>query len=465
MARGNLRFSPGLLSQIGTFGQGLTTQQGAASSSMLPPAQQFGPSGLGGMFARNLGGLLGQDMRSSQEKITQGMAEIDPSDPQRMAKMYGLIIEHSTDPNQKIAALSKVQELAQQRQQQQSLTDLRSSLKTRATALKLPASYLQTIDNAGAEQLGKLAEDLRKQEFDDLNAAKQQPALNALANAYGLKSEDVVGLSFEQIEKMGQQGEGTESKRFEKQDGSIVQLPVRGGKVFSKDAQGVGKWMTPVDAGVVEEDPNVSTVINRTETMGSKIDDTIASTFGDDYNEMLDLREQAIQNNRAMRLVDEGILAGRFSGIEKEVDMIVSGLTGRPTKNATQNTIELMRQRAEQVLANISALGAGSGVSNTDLAFMREMTAADLTSVTEEDVLRLLIIERDAIERAKVGFVQDLDHLQNKKIIDQADYDYFQRKTAIPDRYEIDQSDVDQIDLSQFDPDTQAFLSNFYRVN
>ena len=70
--------------------------------------------------------------------------------------------------------------------------------------------------------------------------------------------------------------------------------------------------------------------------MGSKIDDTIASTFGDDYNEMLDLKEQAIQNNRAMRLVDEGILAGRFSGIEKEVDMIVSGLTGRPTKNATQ---------------------------------------------------------------------------------------------------------------------------------
>ena len=424
---------------------GLLTGQPALS----PFAQQA---------SRQIGGALGMDMRTGQEKLQQGLSAIDPNDPQRMAKMYGLLAQFGT-PEQRIAATGKLQELAQKQQQQTQLTALRSSLKDRATALDLPDSYTQTIDNAGTEQLGKLAEDLRQLEFENVSKTERQPALNALATAYGLKAEDVVGLDYEEIEKMGALGEGTESKRFEKQDGSIVQLPIRGGKVFAD-----GKWQTPVAAGVVEEDPNVSTVINRTETMGSKIDDTIASTFGDDYNEMLDLREQAIQNNRAMRLVDEGILAGRFSGIEKEVDMIVSGLTGRPTKNATQNTIELMRQRAEQVLANISALGAGSGVSNTDLAFMKQMTAADLTTVTEEDVLRLLIIERDAIERAKVGFVQDLDHLQNKKIIDQADYDYFQKKTAIPDRYEIDQSDVDQIDLSQFDPDTQAFLSNFYRA-
>ena len=446
----NLRFSPGFMKQISSFGSDLFAQD--------PSDPRMGGGGMAGMLTRSVGGLAGRDMRTGQEKMTQGMAEIAPDDPQRMAKMYGLMIEHGK-PEQKIAAMGKMQELAQNQQQQTQLTALRSSLKDRATALKLPESYTQTIDNAGTEQLGKLAEDLRRLEFEDVGRTRRQPALNALGKAFGLDPEDIKGLDYEEIEKMGTLGEGTESKRFEKQDGSIVQLPIRGGKVFSD-----GKWQTPVAAGVVEEDPNVSTVINRTETMGSKIDDTIASTFGDDYNEMLDLREQAIQNNRAMRLVDEGILAGRFSGIEREADMIISGLTGRPTKNATQNTIELMRQRAEQVLANISALGAGSGVSNTDLAFMKQMTAADLTTVTEEDVLRLLIIERDAIERAKGGFVQDLDHLQNKKIIDQADYDYFQKKTALPDRYEIDQSDLEQLDLSGFNPDTQAFLSNFYRA-
>jgi len=447
----NLRFSPGFMKQISSFGSDLFAQD--------PSDPRMGGGGMAGMLTRSVGGLAGRDMRTGQEKITQGMAEIAPDDPQRMAKMYGLMIEHGK-PEQKIAAMGKMQELAQKQQQQAQLTALRSSLKDRATALKLPDSYTQTIDNAGTEQLGKLAEDLRKLEFEDVSRTERQPALDALATAYGLKAEDVVGLDYEEIEKMGTLGEGTESKRFEKQDGSIVQLPVRGGKVFSD-----GKWQTPVAAGVVEEDPNVSTVINRTEEMGSKIGDTIASSFDTSYNEMVDLKEQAVQNNRALRLVDEGILAGRFSGIEREADMIISALTGRPTKNATQNTIELMRQRAEQVLANISALGAGSGVSNTDLKFMKDMTAQDLTNVTEEDVLRLLIIERDAIERSRQGFVQDLDYLKNKKIIDQTDYDYFDQKTTLPDRYEIDQSDLEQLDLSEFNPDTQAFLSNFYRAN
>jgi len=446
----------GLLDRIGAFDrykvsptQGTSGLMTGAGRPMSPFAQQA---------ARQIGGLLGQDMRTPQEKLQQGLSAIDPNDPQKMAKMYGLLAQFGT-PEQRIAATGKMQELAQKQQQQTQLTALRSSLKDRASALELPESYTQTIDNAGTEQLGKLAEDLRKLEFEDVSKTRRQPALNALGKAFGLDPEDIKGLDYEEIEKMGTLGEGTESKRFEKQDGSIVQLPVRGGKVFAD-----GKWQTPVAAGVVEEDPNVSTVINRTEQVGSKIGDTIASSFDTSYNEMVDLKEQAIQNNRALRLVDEGILAGRFSGIEKEVDMIVSGLTGRPTKNATQNTIELMRQRAEQVLANISALGAGSGVSNTDLLFMKDMTAQDLTSVTEEDVLRLLIIERDAIERSRQGFVQDLDYLKNKGIIDETDYNYFDSKTAIPDRYEFDQSDLDQLDLSGFDPDTQAFLSTYYRA-
>jgi hypothetical protein len=447
----------GLLDRIGAFErykvsptQGTSGLMTGAGRPMSPFAQQA---------ARNIGGALGMDMRSPQEQLQQGLSAIDPNDPQRMAKMYGLLAQFGT-PEQRIAATGKMQELAQKQQQQTQLTALRRSLKDRATALKLPASYNETIDNASPEQLGKLAEDLRQQEFADVSKARRQPALNALGNAFGLAPEDIEGLDYEEIEKMGTLGEGTESKRFEKQDGSIVQLPIRGGKVFAD-----GKWQTPVAAGVVEEDPNVSTVINRTEQVGSKVGDTIASSFDTSYNEMIDLKEQAIQNNRALRLVDEGILAGRFSGIEKEVDMIVSGLTGRPTKNATQNTIELMRQRAEQVLANISALGAGSGVSNTDLQFMKDMTAQDLTSVTEEDVLRLLIIERDAIERSRQGFVQDLDYLKNKGIIDNTDYNYFDSKTNIPDRYEFDQSDLDQLDLSGFNPDTQAFLSNYYRAN
>ena len=421
----------------------------------------IGGSESANLLARSLGGLAGKDMRTPQEvqrdqkaMLNSELAKIDPDDPQRMAKMYGLLAQFG-EPEQRITAVGKLQEIKEQTDKQAQLTNLRTSLKTRATALKLPASYNETIDNAGPEQLGKLAEDLRQQEFADVSKTRRQPALNALGNAFGLAPEDIEGLDYEEIEKMGTLGEGTESKRFEKQDGSIVQLPIRGGKVFAD-----GKWKTPVAAGVVEEDPNVSTVINRTEQMGSQIGDTIASSFNNSYNEIIDVKEQAIANRRAFQLVDEGILAGRFSGVLQEADMIFSAFTGEPTMQKTQNSIELTRQRAEVVIENISALGAGSGVSNRDLEFMERMTASDLSTVTKEDVIRLLGIERDVIERSRENFIDDLDFLQEKKYIDQTEYDYFLNKVDIIGKYEFDQDDID---MSGFDPSTVQFLNTFLR--
>jgi len=442
----------GLLDRIGAFErykvsptQGTSGLMTGAGRPMSPFAQQA---------SRQIGGALGMDMRTPQEKLQQGLSAIDPNDPQKMAKMYGLLAQFGT-PEQRIAATGKMQELAQKQQQQTQLTALRSSLKERATALDLPESYTQTIDNAGTEQLGKLAEDLRKLEFEDVGRTRRQPALNALGRAFGLDPNDIKGLNYEEIEKMGTTGEGTESKRFEKQDGSIVQLPVRGGKVFAD-----GKWQVPASAGVVEEDPNVSTVINRTEEMGSKIGDTIASSFDNSYNKIIDVKEQAIANRRAFQLVDEGILAGRFSGVLQEADMIFSAFTGEPTMQKTQNTIELARQRAAVVLENISALGAGSGVSNTDLRFMERMAASDLSTVTKEDVIRLLGIERDIIERSRENFIDDLDFLKEKEYIDQTEYDYFSNKVDIIGRYQFDQDDID---MSGFQPDTVQFLNNFLR--
>ena len=93
MARGNIRFTPGLLTQLGSFGQGPENQQGAAGASMLPPAQQFGPSGLGGMFARNLGTTLGLDMRTPGERLSADIANVPEDDPKRLEKQINLQIQ------------------------------------------------------------------------------------------------------------------------------------------------------------------------------------------------------------------------------------------------------------------------------------------------------------------------------------------------------------------------------------
>ena len=413
------------------------------------------------LLAKSLGSLTGRDMRSPEVVVRQELAKIEPDDPQRMAKMYGIMVKYGT-PEQQLAASTKLQEMGEKNKAQTQLTNLRTSLKQRAKLLDLPEAMNATIDNASPEQLKDLTKDFRTQEFSLVNEKRQQPVLDKVAQGYNLDPEDVKGLSFEQITKMGEMGEGTDSKRFEQQNGEVVQLPVRGGKVFYKGPEDTeGKWVTPQIAQVTEEDPNVTTTIQRVETMGKEIDNSILKGFDDNYTGALLIKEQAIENNRALELVDQGILAGRFSGIEAEVDKIVSALTGTPTKNATQNTVELMRQRAAKVLQNIKALGAGSGVSNTDLAFMKEMMAQDLTLVTQEDVLRLLLLERQILERRESSFDEDLDFLQEIDALDQTRKDYFTKKTRIPEMYKIQEDDIEGIDVSGFDPDTQAFLTEY----
>jgi len=110
----NLRFSPGFMKQISSFGSDLFAQD--------PSDPRMGGGGMAGMLTRSVGGLAGRDMRTGQEKLQQGLSAIDPNDPQKMAKMYGLLAQFGT-PEQRIAATGKMQELAQKQQQQTQLTE------------------------------------------------------------------------------------------------------------------------------------------------------------------------------------------------------------------------------------------------------------------------------------------------------------------------------------------------------
>ena len=395
----NLRFSPQFMNAISGF-----------DTSVLegdPKDPRMGGGGAAGLLTRSLGTAVGRDMRTGKEKIAQAMSEVPADSPNRTALMYKAIIEHSDDPTQKLAASTKLQELAGKQQQQTQLTALRGSLKQRAKLLDLPESMNTTIDNASPEQLKDLTKDLRTQEFNLVNEKRQQPMLDKIAEGYGLAPEDVKSLTFEQITKMGEMGEGTDSKRFEQQNGEVVQLPVRGGKVFYKGPEDTeGKWVTPQIAQVTEEDPNVTTTIQRVETMGKEIDNSILKGFDDNYTGALLIKEQAIENNRALEL-------------------------------------------------------AGSGVSNTDLLFMKDMMAQDLTLVTTQDVLRLLLLERQILERKESSFDEDLDFMQEIDALDQTRRDYFTKKTRIPEMYKIQEDDIEGIDVSGFDQDTQAFLTEY----
>ena len=79
----NIRFTPGLLSQISEFGQNLTSPQTRSGQGLLTGAQQP-VANLGQTFARNLGGLFGRDMRTPQEKLAATVTQKGLSSPEAM---------------------------------------------------------------------------------------------------------------------------------------------------------------------------------------------------------------------------------------------------------------------------------------------------------------------------------------------------------------------------------------------
>jgi len=101
------------------------------------PVNRVGPTGqplIGGsntmdLLTRSAGGLLGREVRGRPEQLTAALSQIDPNDPQKMIKMYGLITELG-EPPQQMAAMEKMKGMALEqtalRQKEQTLQGSRS---------------------------------------------------------------------------------------------------------------------------------------------------------------------------------------------------------------------------------------------------------------------------------------------------------------------------------------------------
>ncbi len=112
----NLRFSPGLLSSIRDFGSSLTQAPASQTSTLTGAGVQ--PASLGGMLARNVGNLMGRDMRSPQEKLQAELKGVEDKTSvaglQKQAQIFANLgtpqaIELALQLQNRAAALSKTQ--------------------------------------------------------------------------------------------------------------------------------------------------------------------------------------------------------------------------------------------------------------------------------------------------------------------------------------------------------------------
>ena len=103
----------GLLDRIGAFErykvsptQGTSGLLTGAGQPMSPFAQQA---------ARNIGGALGMDMRTGEEKLTQALAQVDPNSPDAEAQQLAALVKFGT-PAQKVQATQRLTALRKERE-------------------------------------------------------------------------------------------------------------------------------------------------------------------------------------------------------------------------------------------------------------------------------------------------------------------------------------------------------------
>ena len=377
----NLRFSPGFMKQISSFGSDLFAQD--------PSDPRMGGGGMAGMLTRSVGGLAGRDMRTGQEKITQGMAEIAPDDPQRMAKMYGLMIEHGK-PEQKIAALGKMQELSQNQQNLQRVQRYRDSLIANANQAGLGELTPQIV-NANETQLKELAKTIGERQVklasrgdDDLATVRYMQArgvskLDLQAN-YG---EDLAKMpSLEEMAKIADAEDQGDIKAFRDAEGNIQTYATLGQKIRVPEKQPDGtvkyKYVNATEAGLSPA-PNVIQNISDSETLDKKLVEGQATRILEDFDkaktatETLGLARQALE---MLPYVNTGIFAEGITNVQR-----IASLLGAPdsvTGNAAASQA-YFSNRGREFAKFVKNFGSGNGITEKDVQIAQEIVGGERT--------------------------------------------------------------------------------------
>ena len=382
------RFSPGLLSSIRDFGSSLTSSQVDATGA---------PASLGGMLARNVGGLLGRDMRTPQQKLQAVMAEgmETPEQELRVLSEYAKL-----DPVRGIPLL----QAAQQRIRNQAAAEVentrienqRVALFERAASLGLEMG--PEIQNAAPEELVEIAKELRNRQIELSTRGDDDKAVEALAATVGITPVDIQAQygdnppSFEEMKTIVERGDKGTIKAF---------VPVGGGgaKMYSVLGNKVlidGKWVRASDAGLAPAPQQVQTqeldgIFDRMpDSMKDLVNETVTNTIkaGSEASDTL------AENARAQQLLDDGIFSGL--GANAKVELARLGSFFGIDTPTLENTQAFALERAAKVADIIQAYGAGTGLSDAD----REFALAQAGTPTLEvgTLQRMLRIEKQVAE-------------------------------------------------------------------
>jgi translation initiation factor 2 beta subunit (eIF-2beta)/eIF-5 len=154
----NLRFSPGLLSSIRDFGEDLAGSQAGAASTLTGAGVQ--PASLGGMLARNVGTMLGRDMRTPAEKLAEAQQGINLGTYEGQIAAAQARLKFETDPVKKEEIGKQIINLQNsQAQAARAAAAEARTVKQEKEKEERQAKVVSSLENAGASQIAAYVKD------------------------------------------------------------------------------------------------------------------------------------------------------------------------------------------------------------------------------------------------------------------------------------------------------------------
>lgn len=347
------------------------------------------------MAREGLGGLMGKDLRSPAQKVMEELKKLNPRDPKDQPKIVKLLSTIDQQKAFEIEAQFKAQQEGAIAQDERRSTLIQAALDLGLT------STAELLQNGG--DMDKAAEQIRKQEEKDV--VSQQGRRGKKAVAESRNAGEAIGKAIDRGEYDGLSvsefistisGEEADLKVFKDVSGVSRPFPVnKAGKVWNEETK---KWAFPSELGLTQA-PQISQVLSQENSIIKKLTDGSVDNFLELNKKARSAEKVLILNSRSKELMERGIVNG-FGGtwaldvmrLGKQLGMLPERM--EDTVAATETFIAT---RARQVLAVLGsgAVGAGTGISDKDIEFLKETEAARI-ELDEKTLRRLLDIEEKA---------------------------------------------------------------------
>lgn len=333
---------------------------------------------LGSLFAQLNQAVLQNPLNQSFDFTVPGEAErpLDRVNPMLAQAAQGFGAAMGAPKDQ----LATSQQAVQQRQQK-----YRETLSKKAR--ELGQTSLAEEIASGTGDLREQAMNVHKWEMEQLIHKRGWFARRSALKAAGVTNPDAyINATTDEI-KMVIDGEKGEVKGFTNSSGNQVSLRVNDqGRVYDKNANGgVGMWRDPSEMGL---SPSVQTT--KVIEAGQQLAKELAKQG---VTSVLDAREKALEGSRLLpniqrsrELVNQ-IIAGPFANAELAIKRLGDAMGFDFPEVAS--TEQFIAEAGLRVAQQIKAFGSGTGLSDADREYARQIVAGEITT-TRKGLERIL---------------------------------------------------------------------------